>query len=422
MRYSVMGSSVSQVRVAGGTNIKESSRMGIVFAALKASQVKKLKEDGCLVEPMGEVSATVPPAVTVPPKVAPPTPVEAVPTYSPADLAFAVGLEDFRALFIPPLYGEGVNIAIIDSGIRETHEKLHGLVIYSENFTSDTMRDGFDHGTGVASIITTIAPQCGVLNMKVLNDKGTGTEEEVVLAIDKCIDLHEQGSEFAPSIINLSLGVPDDGNAFSPMRIACRAAISEGIWVVSAAGNAGPDRGTVTSPACEQYVAAVGSVGYEPFDISGFSSRGPTEEGIVKPDAVMFGEDIIVASSASDTRTTAKSGTSFSAAFGTGMVIIYIEGAYKRASTRADFIPGLSPDFFTISQAELIDVYLPQLCVKPEGIASGKDSVYGYGIPYGPLAAKAVGIVPALDTSSMLGAVISIGMIGVMMGMMKNVV
>ncbi len=414
MRYSVMGSSVAQVRAAGGKDIKETVRMGIIFATLTPAQVVKLKVLGCVTEPMGEVKAVVLPPSPVP------APEEAAPVYSPLQLSFTVGLEDFRALFDPPLYGEGVNIAIIDSGIRETHDQVKGLVVYRENFTSDPMRDGFDHGTSIAAILATIAPKCGILNMKVLSEQGTGTEEEVVLAIDKCIDLHQEGSEFSPSIINLSLGVPDDGNVFTPMRIACRAAIEEGIWVLSAAGNNGPAPGTMMSPAAERYVGAVGSTGLDPFEISYFSARGPTEEGLIKPDAVMFGENIILASSDSDVATVIKSGTSFSVAFVSGMVLIYIEGAYKQASTKVNFIEGLTPELFAVTEEELLDIYLPQLALKPQGVAAGKDNDYGHGLPYGPYAAKAIGVGPATtDLSAVLTSMMMVGMMGVMMKTMN---
>ncbi len=414
MRYSILGSSLAQVRAAGGKDIKESVRMGIIFASLTSTQVVKLKAFGCAVEQMGEVKAAVLPPTPVP------APEEVEPTYSPQQLSFTVGLEDFRALFDPPLYGAGVNVAVVDSGVRESHDQIKGRVIYRENFTSDIMQDGFDHGTSIAAIIATIAPQCGILNMKVLSGGGTGTEEEVVLAIDKCIDMHQEGSEFAPSIINLSLGVPDDGNILTPMRIACRAAIDEGIWVLAAAGNNGPAPGTMMSPAAERYVGAVGSIGLEPFEISYFSARGPTDEGLIKPDAVMFGENIILASSDSDTATVIKSGTSFSTAFLSGMVLIYIEGAYVNASTKVTFIPGLSPELFAVTEQELLDIYLPQLALKPEGVVAGKDNDYGHGLPYGPYAAKTIGITPTVtDLSSMLTSVIVIGMMGVMMKTMS---
>ena len=47
----------------------------------------------------------------------------------------------------------------------------------------------------------------------------------------------------APSVINLSLGTEDDGDPDDPVRVACRAAIQQGIWVIAGAGNDGPDSG-----------------------------------------------------------------------------------------------------------------------------------------------------------------------------------
>ncbi len=416
MRYSVMNGSVQQIETVGGKSLKESKRMGIVFASLTSKQASLLRDRGCIVEQMGEVKAAV-----IPP-VAPPAPVEAAPTYSPQQLSFVVGLEDFRALFVPPLYGENINIAVLDSGMRESHHMLGGRVVYSENFTDDVMADEFDHGTGVASVIVTIAPLCGILNMKVLDGSGNGTEEEVVLAIDKCIDFHEEGSEFSPSAINLSLGVPDDGNPSGPMRVACRAAIAEGIWVLAAAGNSGPAPGSIMSPACDALVAAVGSIKYDPFYVSDFSGRGPSQEGVTKPDTVMFGEDIVLASSASDTRTTAKSGTSFSVAFSSGMIMIYFEGAAKRALVSRRLIEGLSPELYAVTQEELLSTYLPLLCVKPEGSIVAKDNEYGYGLAYGPLVAQAVGLGPAaaLDMAPLISMMMVIGIMGMMTGDMSG--
>ena len=210
MRYSIIGATVEQVRSVGGTDIKVASRTGIIFANLTPEQVGRLRAMGCQVEPLGRVQAMV----------MPPVPVAGVPTYTAEQLVWATGLEQLRSLISPPLYGEGFNIALIDTGIRETHEKIAGRVVYSKNYTSDPMRDGFDHGTGIASIVVTVAPRCNILNLKVLDDKGLGSEEDVVLAIDDCLGLYEERSEITPLIINLSLGSPDDGNPDNPLRVA----------------------------------------------------------------------------------------------------------------------------------------------------------------------------------------------------------
>lgn len=410
MRYSVIGATIQQVRSVGGKDIKEARHSKIIFTTLTMEQSKRLIALGCNVNLIGKVKATV---------IAPPVPVAGAPVYTPEELLEYVGLEDLRAMMRPLLYGSGMNLAIIDSGIRKTHEKISGRVIYEKNFTTDVMADNFDHGTGVCSVAVAVAPLCNILNLKVLNSEGEGYEEDVVLAIDHCVDLQETNPSIAPSVINLSLGAPDDGNPNNVMRTVCRMAIANGIWVISSAGNSGPDFETITSPACERYVAAVGSASYDPFQISLFSSRGPTKEGLVKPDMVMFGEDIVMASSSSDTATIAKSGTSFATPFVSGTGILFHEGIvrYGRIMYVGEIPIGSLPVEIAglITTEEMMDVWVGRACAKPVNAPLGKDNDYGYGIPYGPLVASAVGAAPAvLDITSMLGPIMLIGMMGVL--------
>ncbi len=417
MRYSIQGATVQQVKSAGGTDIKDASRTGIIFATLTEEQAVRLRSMGCTVSNIGEVKAAV-----MPPIVAPPVPVAAAPTYTPEELTWAIGMEDLRGISEPPLYGEGFNLAIIDTGIRETHEKINGRVVYSKNYTTDPMRDGLNHGTGVCSIALAVAPLCNILNLKVLNDKGEGTEEDVVLAIDDCIDFHDTQPQIAPQVINLSLGAPDDGNPNNVLRVACRAAIEKGIWVLASAGNGGAPM-TITNPACEKYVGAVGSAKYIPeessFVVSSFSSRGPTLEGLTKPDVVLFGEDIAVASSSSDTATVAKSGTSFATPLGSGAVTLTLEGLGRAARLIPEYEemyqlflrypPMVSPE-------ELLDLWAPRITVKPPGTVSGKDNDYGWGLPLGELVAQALGAIPAVEIPEVISSLMPIIVVA-MMGM-----
>ncbi len=411
MRYSITNTTIEQVQSVGAKNIKLPVNIPTVFADLTADQITKLQEMGCIISQISTVQATIDA----------PLPVEAQPIYTPEELGFVTGIEEFREIFSPPLYGEGFNIAIIDTGIRETHQLIKGRVVYSKNYSTSPMRDGFDHGTAVASIIAAITPQIGILDLKVLGDDGSGTEEIVTGAIDDCIELHRIGSPFAPAVINMSLGSIDDGNPNTAIRIACRAAIDAGIWILAAAGNGGPYAGTVTSPAVERYVGAVGSIGYEPFTVSDYSSRGPTIQGIIKPDLMMFGENIVLASSRSDSATRAKSGTSFSTAFVSSMSAIYIEGAYRQAVIKQELYPGAQTTFFFVTEQELIDTYLALICVKPEGSLSGKDIEYGYGLPYGPLTAKAMGFTGGVASgmSGLITSMMAVGMMGMMMKSIK---
>lgn len=400
MRYAIIGSTAQQIRAAGGLEVREAQRVGVIFATLTREQAAKLETPECQVEAVAKVKSPI----------APPAPITAEPIYTPEQLAWAAGLEDLRRAHYPLLYGGGFNLAILDTGIRETHEKIRGSIVYSKNYTSDPMRDGFNHGTGVCSIALAVAPLCGILNMKVLDDKGEGTDEGVVLAIDDCMDLHATYPSAVPLVMNISVGKADDGNPNNVLRTACRAALREGLWIIAAAGNSGPELETIMSPACEPYVIAVGSAKYDPFTISYFSSRGPTEEGYIKPDVVMFGEDISMASSESDTATIAHSGTSYSAPFVSGMSILYLEALIRRNG-------GERPPLVQ----NLLDVWLPRVCAKPSGVALGKDNDYGSGLLYGPLAAQATeplqaaNVTPAVDLSAMVSAIMVVGMIGVAM-------
>lgn len=403
MRYSVIGASVEQVRSIGGKNIREAPSTGIIFATLTEEQAEKLRAIGFAVSEVGSVKTAV----------MPPTPIAAVPTYSPQDLSFAAGYEQLRSVMVPPLYGSGFNLAIIDSGLRETHEFIKGRVVYSKNYTSAPMGDQFSHGTAVAGVAVAIAPQCNVLNLKVLDDKGAGTEEEVVLAVDDCINLIESRSEIAPHVINLSLGSPDDGNPNNPVRVVCRAAIERGIWVFAAAGNVGPSPSTIMSPACERYVCAVGSASYDPFIVNDWSSRGPTREGLIKPDGLLFGENLIVASSASDTATEAKSGTSFTVPFVSGMAIITREGQYRQAVLTSP-IPGMTwEQGYAMTEQTLLDTYAPLICIKPQSVAKGKDNDYGWGLPFGPYIQQVIQPVPEININTILGMTVMMGMLGI---------
>jgi serine protease AprX len=234
--------------------------------------------------------------------------------------------------------------------------------------------------------------------------------------------MHQEGHEFAPDILNMSLGAVDDGNPYNSIRVICRSAIDEGLWLVASAGNSGPAPYTITSPACEKYVMAIGSCRQDPFSISDFSSRGPTPEGLTKPDAVMLGEDIIMASSKSDSATLAKSGTSFSAPFASAAASLFLNGQdvwgdFSKAPGMPEFLRRQVP--YPMTQEGLIDVFLPATGIKPSGSIMGKDNIYGYGLPYAPLLFEKVSA--AADVSSLLGGVLMIGMMGMMMRYMTKV-
>jgi serine protease AprX len=424
MRYSIVGATLEQVKGAGGKDIREAPGTGIIFAELDEAGVALLKSLGAGVKKVGEVK---------PGDITPPAPIPGENGSSPLDLMAAIGFtEEWRGIIEPPLYGEGFGIAILDSGVRETHELIKGRVVYSRNFTASPGGDRFNHGTGVASLVTAIAPRCDLIDIKVIDDSGVGTDEGVVLGISEVISLKQTRADIFPYVINLSLGKEDDGDPLDPLRVACRAAIEKGIFVFAAAGNLGPQMGTIMSPACERYVSAIGSITYNPqdpersFRVSSFSSRGPTREGLVKPDAVLPGENIIMADSRSDTATVVKSGTSFATPFASAMTLLHGEGAMKQARRVEEYqLPGLPVTWVPMTPVELLDKWTPLITVKPAGAPRGKDVEYGWGIPFGELAALALtGGLPSQAAASVIDMVVpiaGIGILGMMMGSVAKV-
>lgn len=141
-------------------------------------------------------------------------------------------------------YGQGVTIAIIDTGIQTTHPDLKDRIIGGRNFTTDDnsnpniFEDYNGHGTHVAGTIAAsqnnagvvgVAPKANLLILKALNRYGSGTYESVVSAIQYAISQKVD-------IISMSLGGPVPN---TPLANAIKTAVQNGISVVCAASNSG---------------------------------------------------------------------------------------------------------------------------------------------------------------------------------------
>lgn len=414
IRYSIVGATANKVLEVGGRRVKQALITKIVFADMTESQASRLRNLGYSVEKVDKMA----------PSIIAPRPIRSNPTYSLEQLANLIGIDALRFVARPPVCGQGQTVAILDSGIRETHELVKGSVVYSKNFTEDSMKDGYDHGTGVASIVAEVAPLCGILDMKVLDNEGAGSAEDAVYAIEECIELKMTRPDIAPWVINLSIGSPDTGNMNDILRIACRAAFVNGILVVSAAGNSGPNPETIMSPACDEHVIAVGSARPDPFIISHFSSRGPTKEGLIKPDAVMFGEDIITASSREDDALNSNSGTSFAAPFMSGLCLLYYDSLSRFNKNGFHSIRELSSNGGNPEREfqDALEQHLEGSCVKPEGVTRGKDDNYGYGVPLGSVFAQSLtngGRPPTVGLAINPSSMLAVGIIGMMMRAIK---
>lgn len=230
------------------------------------------------------------------------------------------------------LDGSGVGVAVIDSGVTPVGDlywynpstgAYGSRIVYSQSFvpgTKDT-NDYYGHGTHVAGIIASagwfstgthfyhtfkgIAPNVNIINLRALDQNGSGTDSSVIAAIDAAIRLR---SKYNIRVINLSLGRQVyESYTQDPLCQAVEAAWKAGIVVVVAAGNQGRNNsagtngyGTIAAPGNDPYVITVGAMNTRSTPdrgddtIASYSSKGPTAfDHIVKPDIVAPGNRVI---------------------------------------------------------------------------------------------------------------------------------
>jgi subtilisin family serine protease len=232
--------------------------------------------------------------------------------------------------------GEGIEWAVLDTGVRANHPHLAKSI--REQWDCTTLGkpvegqapDAHGHGTHVAGIIagrghamdpktrvhrefTGIAPDAKLHIYKVLDDEGNGEDAWIIKALDHVARTNERAGRLRIQGINLSLGGPFDQSVFgcghTPLCQELRRLWRAGVLIVLAAGNEGFARLqtedglfdanmdlSIGDPANLDEAIAVGSVHKEnpyTYGISYFSSRGPTADGRQKPDLVAPGERII---------------------------------------------------------------------------------------------------------------------------------
>ena|GEM_PF-5987985 len=277
--------------------------------------------------------------------------------------------------------GNGIKIAILDTGINSNHPDLDDLdddpdtndpkvideVSYVDRddngIPDEGPQDDFGHGTLVAgiaagtgsqnSMLKGIAPGAWLLNIKVMNltwfgDIPTGRfqRDDVINGIDHAL---VQGAD----VICMSLGEPG-GDGTSSLSRAADYAVEAGVVVVTVAGNSGPGAETINAPGDAFNVITVGSVNdggteYIQNDVlASGSSRGPTKENVSlsrpKPDVVAPGVGIIapIDSSAAYWQTYPENrvGSFYASMDGTSMAAPHVAGT---AALMLNANPNLSP-------------------------------------------------------------------------------
>ncbi len=225
--------------------------------------------------------------------------------------------------------GLGIKVGVIDTGIDPSHLDFKGRIAYFRDFTGLGQGDGHGHGSHVAGIIggsgamsegryRGVAPGCLFVVERVLDATGSGATSDVMAGVEDAV---REGAR----VINLSLGSNGSSDGEDPLSLICKEAVKHGVFVVVAAGNEGPGAKTIGSPGAAADVATIGASD-DADDIAGFSSRGPTEDGRVKPDIVFPGVDI-VSCRASNTYMGEKVGAWYTRASGTSMATPHAAGS-----------------------------------------------------------------------------------------------
>ncbi|WP_181776425.1 S8 family serine peptidase [Amycolatopsis pittospori] len=286
--------------------------------------------------------------------------------------------------------GDGVKVAVLDTGYDPGHPDLAGVVTGSASFVQEDVRDVVGHGTHVASTIAGTGAASGgryrgvAPGAKVLAGKVCGADD---CPQDAILAGMQWAADQGAKVVNLSLGgFPSDGT--DPLSQAVnRFTEQSGMLFVVAAGNDGLDQ-SVSSPAAADAALAVAAVSKKD-ELTAFSSRGPRLGDLaVKPDIAAPGAGI-VAARAAGTYPDASVDLRYARLDGTSMATPHVAGAAAILAQR-------HPDWKA-------DRLKPGLTGSADPLAGG--SVYGLGAGRLDVARAHRQQVRAAQTSLSLGAV-----------------
>ncbi|MHA1720481.1 MAG: S8 family serine peptidase [Promethearchaeota archaeon] len=219
--------------------------------------------------------------------------------------------------------GKDVNIGLIDSGIDQSHPELSNKIVKIYNVSSESKGDFNGHGTFLAGVITGVAPEAGIIDIKVFNKEGKATLAEILEGLDLVLS---DNNENYPDIIVFGCvdWLFDKKNLITRY---CELLNLHNIAIVTPTGNFGPDLGNIGSLVGNPNVLTLGAINKEnkvPF----FSGRSK------EIDLFLLGKDVTSAISYEhvigtplkhDSKHIILSGTSISAATAGGMLALLKE-------------------------------------------------------------------------------------------------
>ncbi len=194
--------------------------------------------------------------------------------------------------------GDGVKVAVLDTGVTVSHPDLNGRIFDCKDFTNRRFpvidgkcSDKNGHGTHVAGIVAAdagsdnlgiygVAPSAEILAYKVCGNNGACYADDIAFALRLAAD---QGA----NVVNMSFGTNQD---ITLIQDAVNYAASKGVLMVAAAGNDGPFPASLDYPAAYPSVIAVGAISQSQ-EVTDWSSRGvnsTTEPFVVEEKDIEF--------------------------------------------------------------------------------------------------------------------------------------
>ncbi|MBQ8627761.1 MAG: S8 family peptidase [Agathobacter sp.] len=227
--------------------------------------------------------------------------------------------------------GKGVRIALLDTGAF-MHRELKQRIIFFRDYVNNKA-DCYDdngHGTHIAGIMCGkecgMAPDAELLVFKILDKQGNGRTQDALKALDWIYQNHRT---YNIKILNFSMGYMPNANAKLQNQLLDKLdkIWDEGVIVITAAGNNGPEENSVTVPGISRKVITVG-VSDEDNTVSkreyGYGGRGPTACCIVKPEILAPGTNVLSLSK-EENKYIKKSGTSMAAPVVSGALALALE-------------------------------------------------------------------------------------------------
>lgn len=225
--------------------------------------------------------------------------------------------------------GKGITIVVLDTGVY-SHIDLRNRILFFKDFINNRSNNYDDngHGTHICGILSGqgyasngkikgIAKDAELIMLKVLDRGGNGSTAHFINALNWII---ENKRKYDIRLLNFSVGFVKNANYREEAIILklINKIWDQGIAVVSAAGNNGPNTNSITVPGVSPKIITVGAIG------ENFSGKGPTDLCIVKPEIIAPGTNIISLCNRGSLYIT-KSGTSMATPIVCGALALALE-------------------------------------------------------------------------------------------------